>query len=83
MLTTPIISHIFQLVVPTVEEIIVETASTTTNKRNVTSNTPPPRALCMTVCVFYVMYFIALHSFVFFQTISNFLLLRTILNTAY
>jgi len=34
MLTTPIISQIFQFIVPTVEETIVATASTNTNRRN-------------------------------------------------
>jgi len=34
MLTTKIISHIFQFVVPTVEETIVPTAPTNTNRRN-------------------------------------------------
>jgi len=33
--------------------------------------------------VFYVKYFTASHSFVFYQIISNFLLSRTIFNTAY
>jgi len=34
MLTTKIISHIFQFVVPTAEETIVPTARTNTNRRN-------------------------------------------------
>lgn len=80
MLTIPIISHIFQFVVPTVEETIVVTVSTNTNRRNLNFEHFSKHAHYVSPCVFYVMYFIASHSFVFYRIISNILLLRTIFN---
>lgn len=65
MLMTPIISHIFQSVVLTGEETIVGTApmkKTSTihqqPQRRQFRTLPQASALCITVCVYSVMYFI-------------------------